>query len=157
MKRYFTHHFLAISRFAILICFSLLTLTSSAQTNVFELMERTDLTLQQTESIAEAYFAKVGTVQGSGFKQYQRWLYERKFHTDDRGYYIRPENEDDAYYKALSKMADQNRSTLHWTELGPQNWTYTSGWNPGVGRITSVAVHPSDQTVMYVSSPGGGI
>ncbi|MDP1621336.1 MAG: T9SS type A sorting domain-containing protein [Bacteroidales bacterium] len=128
-----------------------------SQTDIFELMERTGLTLQQTEHWADGYFEKVGTGQGSGFKQYQRWLYERRFHIDDNGFYITPDAEDKAYYEATRKMGNKSSSSSGWMELGPQNWTYTSGWNPGVGRITSVAVHPSDQTIIYVSSPGGGI
>lgn len=129
----------------------------SAQSNIFELMDRTDLRLQEVEAWADDYFARVGTGQGSGFKQYQRWLYERRFHTDENGYFIPAEREDRAYYTALKAMGLKSRSSFNWTELGPQNWTYTSGWNPGVGRITSVAIHPSDTTIIYVSSPGGGI
>jgi hypothetical protein len=128
-----------------------------SQTDIFELMERTDLTLQQTENLADTYFERVGTGQGSGYKQYQRWLYERKFHIDDNGYYINPDVEEKAYSRTAGGKVNKSSSSFTWTELGPLNWTFTSGWNPGVGRLTSVAVHPSDPTTIYVSSPGGGI
>ena len=59
--------------------------TANAQQSIFELMDRTDLVLSEVEQLAEAYFEKNGTGQGSGFKQYQRWLYERKFHVDGQG------------------------------------------------------------------------
>jgi len=127
-----------------------------SQINIFELMERTDLPIKEVEKIADAHFAIVGTGQGSGNKQYQRWLYERKFHLNEDGYYIKPEIEDKAYYDIVGKRT-QYRSGLVWTELGPDRWNRTSSWNPGVGRITSVAVHSQDTTVIYVSSPGGGI
>lgn len=127
------------------------------QSNIFELMERNDLNIQEVESWANEYFLKVGTGQGTGFKQYQRWLYERKFHLDENGYYIVPEREDQAYYQALRSMGIHQRTTMTWSELGPTTWTYTSGWNPGNGRITSVAVDPADTTKIYVSSPGGGL
>ena len=131
--------------------------TASAQSDIFELMERNDLTLQQTEAWADAYFARVGKERGSGYKQYMRWLYERRFHIDEKGYFIDPQVENRAYREAVSKMEKDNPLQQTWTELGPFAWTYTSGWNPGVGRITSVAVHPSNPSVIYVSSPGGGI
>ncbi|MBK8954119.1 MAG: fibronectin type III domain-containing protein [Saprospiraceae bacterium] len=131
--------------------------SSYAQNNIFELMERDDLSISEVESWANDYFSRVGTGQGSGFKQYQRWLYERKFHLDDNGYFISPEREDRAYYEALRTMGVKKRSTMTWSELGPSTWTYTSGWNPGNGRITSVAVDPTDTTKIYVSSPGGGL
>ena len=139
--------------------FALFSVSSTvfSQTNIFELMERTDMKIQDVEAWADAYFARVGTGQGTGFKQYQRWLYERKFHLDENGYYISAEREDRAYYEAIRAMGIKNRAVMNWTELGPQTWTYTSGWNPGNGRLTSVAVNPADTTIIYVSSPGGGI
>jgi hypothetical protein len=137
--------------------------TASSQTDIYTLMERTDLRINDIERIANRYFDSVGTGRGTGYKQFQRWLYEKKFHTDDNGYLINAETEAARYKAARDAMkarqgVESARGTFGtWLELGPQNWTYTSGWNPGVGRITSVAVHPSNMAVIYVSSPGGGI
>lgn len=128
-----------------------------AQTDIFQLMERTDLRIDQVEAIADQYFREHGTGPGSGYKHYQRWLYERKFHLDEQGYFIAPEKEDLAYHQAVRKMGVRSRASMTWTEKGPTYWSRTSGWNPGVGRITSVAIDPSDTTVIYVTSPGGGI
>lgn len=130
---------------------------SSGQSDIFQLMERTDLSLPEIERQAALYFAANGTGPGSGYKHYQRWLYERRFHTDEQGMLISPETEDKAYYKALRGMSVSSRAGFEWKELGPDRWTYTSGWNPGVGRLTSVAVCETDTNLIYVSSPGGGI
>ena len=135
----------------------LLAFQARAQNDIFSLMERTDLRIDEVEAKAAEIFKVTGTGQGSGFKHYQRWLYERKFHLDANGYFIPAENEDRAYHDALRGMGVRLRSTKQWTEMGPNYWSRTSGWNPGVGRLTSVAVHPSDTTVIYVTSPGGGI
>lgn len=132
-------------------------LSTQAQINIFELMERTDLSITEVEKIAADYFKIVGTGKGSGHKQYSRWLYEKKFHLDDKNFIIPPEVENANFQKFVSTQKKYKSTTLNWSELGPQTWTYTSGWNPGVGRVTSVAVHPSDTTKIYVSSPGGGI
>ena len=67
---------------------AVLCLAASSQTDIFTLMERTDLRLSDIERIANRYFDSVGTGRGTGYKQYQRWLYERKFHTDDNGIFI---------------------------------------------------------------------
>lgn len=128
-----------------------------SQTDIFGLMQRNDLTLQEIERQAEDYFQKNGTGKGSGYKQYQRWLYERRFHTDENGYFISAETENRAYQDAVKKMSVTSRANYKWKELGPDRWTYTSSWNPGVGRLTSVAVCESDTNLIYVSSPGGGI
>jgi hypothetical protein len=144
----------------LILFFTVISFQLSAQETIFELMERTDLRLDEIEVLAKKYFDRVGTERGSGNKQYQRWLYERKFHIDNQGYFINPDIENNIYKSArpgLQRTGVLNRVNYSWTELGPNTWTYTSGWNPGVGRITSVAVHPSNENIIYVSSPGGGI
>lgn len=128
-----------------------------SQTDIYQLMERKDLTLDEIERRAAVYFQEHGTGKGSGNNQFQRWLYERRFHTDEKGYYIEPETEDRAYHQAVRNMGVKNRGVFTWKEIGPKTWNQTSSWNPGVGRITSVAVNPADEKTIYVSSPGGGI
>jgi photosystem II stability/assembly factor-like uncharacterized protein len=54
-------------------------------------------------------------------------------------------------------MGVKNRGVFTWKEVGPKTWNHSSSWNPGVGRLTSVAVNPADENIIYVSSPGGGI
>lgn len=130
--------------------------TTFCQTDIFEIMGRTDLRIDQVEKFAKQYFDSVGTSRGTGYKQYQRWLYERKFHLDDQGYFIDPAIEDKSYKESLAHNYPQAESYT-WEEMGPTTWTYTTGWNPGVGRVTSVAVLPSNEDVIYVTSPGGGI
>lgn len=126
----------------------------SAQEFIFKLMERTDLKVEEAADIAQRYFDTAGTDRSTGFKHFQRWLYERRFHLDANGYYIDPGTE----WQTWKQTSPQNLiEAVTWTELGPWGWTYTSGWNPGTGRLTDVAIHPSDTTVIYVTSPGGGI
>ncbi len=131
--------------------------TASAQNSIFDLMERTDITLQEAQRIAQLHFDSAGTGKGSGYKQFQRWLYERKFHTDESGYYISPKTDWDNYVTAKSNMSSNIISAGNWTELGPSTWNRTSSWNPGTGRLTAVAIHPANEQIIYVGSPGGGI
>ena len=127
-----------------------------AQFDIYALMERTDLTIQEAEQQANAYFQRVGTGQGTGYKQFQRWLYERKFHTDEQGNYIQPLQDWNNYLQATANMPN-SATAANWVPLGPSGWNRTSGWNPGTGRLTTLAIHPSNEQVIYVGSPGGGI
>ena len=72
----------------LLLSFFLLSFSATAQESVYEIMERTDLSLKQAEQKANAIFDRVGKERGSGYKQFQRWLYERKFHMDENGTYL---------------------------------------------------------------------
>ena len=138
----------------LLLSFFLLSFSATAQESVYEIMERTDLSLKQAEQKANAIFDRVGKERGSGYKQFQRWLYERKFHIDENGTYLAPKEEWNRY-----EATKQNNFVTagNWTELGPLTWNRTSSWNPGTGRISAVAIHPSNENTIYVGSPGGGI
>ena len=127
---------------------------ASAQSTIFELMERTDITLQEAETFAKLHFDTAGTGRGSGYKQFQRWLYERRFHTDESGNYISPKTDWEKYLNTTQANFTQ---AGNWTELGPMTWNRTSSWNPGTGRIAAFGIHPANESIIYAGSPGGGL
>lgn len=137
----------------------LLTIISStqAQHQVYDLMERTDLSLTEIKTRSDRYFDSAGTGRGTGYKQFQRWLYERKFHVDENGYFISPQTEWNNYLQARVSLRNESIQAGNWTSIGPGSWTYTSGWNPGTGRLAAMAVHPANQNIIYAGSPGGGL
>ena len=132
-------------------------LCGTAQQNVWEIMERNDLSIREAEDKANALFKISGTGRGTGYKQFQRWLYERKFHVDENGYLITPATEWNNFLQSRNSMDPLSATAANWTELGPLTWNRTSSWNPGTGRLTAVAIHPSNVNVIYVGSPGGGL
>jgi Sortilin, neurotensin receptor 3,/Secretion system C-terminal sorting domain len=131
--------------------------SAAAQQNIWEIMERNDLSIREAEDKANALFKITGTGRGTGYKQFQRWLYERKFHVDENGYLISPVTEWNNFLQSRNSMDPLSATAANWTELGPLTWNRTSSWNPGTGRLTAVAIHPSNANVIYVGSPGGGL
>lgn len=156
---------LILRRVGVVGCFVLIVTSLFAQIDIFSLMERRDLSIQQIQSLAKKYFDSTGTERGTGYKQYQRWLYETQFHVDSNGFLLAPEYDWIAYKNFRTKdtlvatNANLNSPAAAgpWTEKGPFYWNRTGGWNPGVGRITGLAVHPVDTNIIYVTSPGGGV
>lgn len=128
-----------------------------AQKTIYEIINRNDLSFTEIQNLADLFIAnETDTVQQKkDRKHYERWKFEQKFHLDEKGYKISPLVEHEAFKKA-AKISPLSLSAA-WVELGPKSFTYTSGWNPGVGRVTSVAVNPTNTNIIYVSSPGGGI
>ena len=106
----------------------------SQEINIFQLMERRDLKLSQIHALATDYFNRVGKGQGTGYKQYQRWYYETKFHLDEKGFILSPEQEWREYNKVAPRMTKLSDISGIWEEMGPHSWNRTTGWNPGVGR-----------------------
>jgi hypothetical protein len=127
--------------------------------SIFDIMNRRDLKVSEIDALATDYFARVGTGRGTGYKQYQRWKYESQFHLNDQGY-LRDIAEEEAAYDQFNAQSNQRIGFApvgSWTQLGPTSWNQTSGWNPGNGRLTAMAIHPSNTSTIYVGSPGGGL
>lgn len=48
-------------------------------------------------------------------------------------------------------------TTGTWQDLGPTYWNQTSGWNPGVGRITAMAIDPNNTNHIIAGAETGGV
>ena len=128
-----------------------------AQKTIYEIINRNDLSFTEIQNLADLFIANETdtTQQKKDRKHFERWKFEQKFHLDEKGYRISALVEQEAFKK--SAQISPLSSSAAWVELGPKSFTYTSGWNPGIGRVTSVAVNPTDTNIIYISSPGGGI
>jgi photosystem II stability/assembly factor-like uncharacterized protein len=132
---------------------------SQTFSSIFDLMKRRDLNLKTIEKLADDYFKINGTGKGTGYKQYQRWLHESRFHVDENLNFIKPENEAAEYQKFVQNSSASNSKLMaapigNWTEKGPYINNSTTG---GHGRLSAMAIHPSDTNIIYVGSPGGGL
>ena len=106
---------------------------------------------EKVRTETEQYFETIGRGKGTGYKLFKRW----EHHALTR---IQPDGKVQSW-KVLSRTNNKNSKAFsgNWSELGPMAWTNTAGYNPGVGRITAVAVEPVNQQLIYVGSPGGGL
>ena len=130
--------------------------------NYLEMINSEDFTVQEIQNSANSYFEIKGTERGTGYKSFKRWEYNALRMQDEKGLLKTPS----FYFKELERYnADKNKSTKlnqinrvsNWEQLGPLDWNQTSGWNPGVGRITSIAIDASNENHIIVGSPGGGV
>ncbi len=117
--------------------------------------------VQDVIDSAEAYFANKDKGRGSGYKQFKRWEYNA-VRLQNENEYLPSVTENikelQRYNAYLNKTAD-SREVLNdnWTELGPTSWNATSGWNPGVGRITAIAVDETNTDTMIIGANTGGV
>lgn len=119
-------------------------------------------TVQEIQAEAEAYFEKVGTERGKGYKPYKRWEYQALRTMDETGMLKSPEflyNELENYNNYLNQNANGQRAVQqgNWQDLGPVDWNATSGWNPGVGRITGFAIESGNTDHIIIGANTGGI
>ncbi|MFD0963036.1 T9SS type A sorting domain-containing protein [Pseudofulvibacter geojedonensis] len=144
--------------YALFIC--VLTLFTVHAQRYKEMIEAGTYSVQQIQQAAEEHFAEVGTGRGVGFKSYKRWEFKALMDMDENGM-LKPSDFYYHEYERLQQELNSNRSLAafqgSWEQLGPDYKNGTSGWNPGVGRVTSIAVQESNQNHIIVGSPGGGV
>ena len=121
-------------------------------------------TVQEIQTKAEAHFDVAGRGRGTGYKQFKRWEYQALRTMDESGVLKTP----DYYYNELqnyNNYVNQNigsraaAATGNWEELGPKTWddATSNGWNPGVGRVTSIAVDPGNSDHIIIGANTGGV
>ncbi|WP_339625132.1 T9SS type A sorting domain-containing protein [uncultured Winogradskyella sp.] len=118
-------------------------------------------TVEYISEVAERHFDSVGRERGHGYKPFKRWQYFAERAMDETGKLKTPE----FYYNELENYNAQTNSegvtskTIvgTWEEMGPTYWNATSGYNPGVGRVTSVAIEEGNLNHIIVGSHTGGV
>ncbi|WP_084203474.1 T9SS type A sorting domain-containing protein [Psychroserpens damuponensis] len=139
----------------------LLSVTTTFSQDYKQMISQGTYTVQDIQTAAEMHFAQVGTERGKGYKPYKRWEYQALRNMDENGMLPSPEfyfNELENYNSYLNANGASARTTVGtWEQLGPTSWNATSGWNPGVGRITSVAVEPANPNHIIAGADTGGV
>lgn len=117
--------------------------------------------VQDVIDSAETYFANRDKGRGTGYTQFKRWEYNALRMVKEDGYLpsIDERLRELERWNAYLNNTAQNRIVLpdNWQELGPDEWNATSGWNPGVGRITGLAIDEGDINHMIVGANTGGV
>lgn len=110
---------------------------------------------------AEAYFEGKDKGRGTGYKQFKRWEYMALRLMNENGYLpsVTERMSELQNYNAYLNATADDRQVLadNWQELGPLDWNVTSGWNPGVGRITALAVDPANSDIIIIGANTGGV
>lgn len=151
-----------MKNYYLILLFLISFVASSWSQEYKEMIIKGTYTVQEIQAKAEAYFEEKGKERGKGYKPYKRWEYNALREMDENGYLKSP----DFYYNELerhNKYINNNSNYLSrtsqgtWEELGPTYWDDTSGWNPGVGRITSISYANDNLNHIIVGGASGGV
>ncbi|WP_299103319.1 T9SS type A sorting domain-containing protein [uncultured Winogradskyella sp.] len=126
-----------------------------------ELIAEGTHTVEDIVTVAESHFDSVGRERGKGYKPFRRWQYFAERAMNENGMLETPEfyfNELNTYNSNINNEGFIAKTVVgSWEEMGPTYWNATSGYNPGVGRITSVSVDESNLDHIIVGSVTGGV
>ena len=127
-----------------------------------EMMNSEKFSVHEIQNTAQEYFEIKGRGRGTGYKSFKRWEYNALRMQDENGFLKSPSyyvNELNRFNSIQNNAAQSNRvsAVSNWEELGPRYWNQSSGWNPGVGRITSIAIDSNNANHIIIGSPSGGV
>jgi PKD repeat protein/photosystem II stability/assembly factor-like uncharacterized protein len=98
---------------------------------------------------------------GRGYKQFKRWeeLMEPRVGAEGEIPNIATVwQERHKFIRTQSAEQLETNELYAWRPLGPMTWENgASGYNPGLGRVNCVAVHPQDSAIIFVGTPSGGL
>ncbi|WP_340154936.1 T9SS type A sorting domain-containing protein [uncultured Winogradskyella sp.] len=149
-----------MKKYTYLFVFSMFCFGLSAQ-DFKQLIAEGSHTVAEIVSVAESHFDSVGRERGTGYKPFRRWQYFAERAMDETGLLKSSE----FYYNELNNLnADINNEGFAartvvgtWEEMGPTYWNATSGYNPGVGRITSISIDDTNLNHIIAGSETGGV
>ena len=140
-------------------CFLLLALPSYSQESTTIWHNPDTDNFYEIQQKANAYFEGKDKGRGSGYKQFKRWEYLMEPRVYPSGKLVNPTKrawDEDHRYRGQSHKKTTSHSG-EWTSLGIKNYTRTTGWNGGMGRVNCIAFHPTDANTIFVGTPAGGL
>lgn len=147
----------AIPVLLVLLC--LLTCCADVRAQAWvELMMDGTTNIHEVKAEFDAYWDGRPYQKGKGWKQFQRWHWFMDQRTHPSG-----ERLDPAVYmqaaeelRAMRAAGAGDRDDAVWQPLGPTSWSSTS-YNPGNGRVNTIAVDPSDPAIIHAGTPASGL
>ncbi|WP_339753919.1 T9SS type A sorting domain-containing protein [uncultured Winogradskyella sp.] len=140
-------------------CF-LLAFVSFGQ-DYHELIAEGTHTVESIVEVAELHFDSVGRERGTGYKPFRRWQYFAERAMDETGKLKSSEfyyNELQDYNARTNNEGLASRTVVGtWEEMGPTYWNASAGWNPGVGRVTSIAIEEGNLDHIIAGANTGGV
>ena len=142
--------------------FSILFLNLSFSQQWKEMANDPNINLYDVVDEAEEYFKNIDkSNKGSGWKAYQRWLYENepKYYPSGNRNMVKPRFVSEEFKKFNNEVLNSSKSTFDegWEELGPYYIEEVTGhYAVGLGRIESFYIDPDNEDRIFLGSRSGG-
>ncbi|MCD4684004.1 MAG: hypothetical protein K8R86_12035, partial [Bacteroidales bacterium] len=119
-----------------------------------EMMQDQSVNFYDVQEAFNAYWENREITKGSGWKPFKRWEWWTEKHIYPDGTRHEADKVFNAYQKYLASNPGSKDSDGDWENLGPID-VPSKGYE-GLGRINSVAFHPTDPDILYIGAPAGG-
>jgi hypothetical protein len=148
------------SSIAIVLFSSLFFLNTQAQTYK-DMMDDMKYSFHEVTAEADRYFETHSKGKGSGYTGYQRWKFQNEDRYGPSGIRntVDPNFVQKGYLDFINTYgeASKTNATNGWKDLGPYSIdSVTTGYNPGIGRVESFYIDPTNEAKIYLASRSGG-
>ncbi|MDR0970478.1 MAG: T9SS type A sorting domain-containing protein [Lentimicrobiaceae bacterium] len=137
------------------------TTTSATDTASYpywvEMMQDPNANFYQTVRAFNIYWEGREITRGCGYKPFRRWENLMRTRVNSEGKIPANNRELEAYKRMKEITANRKTITTAWEQLGPFN--VPSGYNGyrGLGRLNAIDFHPTNENIIYVGAPSGGL
>lgn len=133
--------------------------TANQGTNWFDLLQNPESKFNDVVNSANAYFSSRDINQkGTGYKVFKRWEYINENRVLPDGKLQKPDYILNEFIRYSQEMDGIHSSGGNWSIVGPVNYPVNATIQPtGLGRINTIAFHPTDANTIFVGAPSGGI
>ena len=122
-----------------------------------EMMQDQNANFYQTVSAFNKYWKDRKITKGCGWKPFKRWEYMMQFRILPNGDRLPANHDWNEYFSYLEKHPESKSFTGNWTNTGPFTIPLADRGYQGLGRINSIAFHPTDENIIYIGAPSGGL
>lgn len=133
------------------------------------MMQDRSVNFYQTQRAFNVYWANRKIEKGSGWKAFKRWEWMAEKIIDSLGNFPDDEKQYSEFLKLVEISEKDNSKKMRtlavpcktqgdWKEFGPVYIpTNNTGQINGMGRVNSIALHPTDSNIYFVGGAAGGI
>lgn len=122
-----------------------------------EMMQDESANFYDVQEEFNNYWAGKSPAKSSGWKVFKRWEYKMQFQIDENGNRI----PSDQVYQAVKEFEAKKgvKSEADWTNIGPITLPTNTGTGQpnGMGRVNAIAFHPTDEDIVFIGAPQGGL
>ncbi len=133
-----------------------------------DMMQDRSVNLHQTQRAFELYWQGKAIDKASGFKPFKRWEYMMQHEADANGNLPDYQTLYDAIYRYYDSLSGSILGLTfgsapcltegNWKEIGPTKIPGNRTSQPnGMGRVNAIAFHPTNDNIIYLGAPAGGL
>lgn len=127
-------------------------------------MHPTTNNFEEIRAEANDWFENRDRGRGTGYKQWKRWEENNQYRLNKNGKIFNQSATLAKEYKKARKYQKKNgrsatirNSEGDWKSWSATEYTDEGSWGPGIGRINTIAFHPTDPNTIFIGAPAGGI